>query len=160
VLSGSSVRHSVSALQALVNNKQANKEEGGSNYSLSFREIINKDSVQFLVDSGSHIEASFDVDIEKLGDDAVGKLQGTLFYNKEFEFIEEVIVVNTADFSPMFSANISELTLTFSFIHIDGAILPQQNKMEMKGNFAFFTEIDESSIDTYSSYEYKDVSAR
>jgi len=134
--------------------KQANKKGEDTSYAMSFREIINQKSVQFILDNGSHIEASFVVDIEQLGEDAQGKLQGTLFYNKEFEFIEEVIVVNTAEFSPMFSANISELTLTFNFINIDGAVLPQQTKMQMKGRFAYFTEIDEVSTDTYSNYEY------
>jgi len=45
--------------------------------------------------------------------------------------------------------------ITFSFVKIDQAILPNQQKMVMKGRFALFAEIDENSTDTYSNYEYK-----
>lgn len=140
--------------------KQANKKAEGANYSMKLDEMINQDTLQFVFDNGSQIKASFKVYLSQLGDDAQGKLQGTLIYNKQFEFIEEISIVNNADFSPVFSANISELALTFNFIHKDGAILPQQNKLQMKGRFAFFTKIDEISTDSYSNYEFKDIPAR
>lgn len=55
----------------------------------------------------------------------------------------------------MFSALISELLLTFSFITIGNAILFREQTLTMKGRFEIFVEIDENAIDTYSNYPYQ-----
>ncbi|RTR32133.1 hypothetical protein [Shewanella atlantica] len=133
--------------------KQAESKGSGGNFSLKLRELINLDELQLVTDEENLI-MSFPVQLARLGDDAVGKLQGRLTYNQQEQFIEEIMIVNSAEFSPMFSASISELTLTFSFIKIDSAVLPYQHKMDMKGRFALFSEIDETSTDTYSDYQY------
>ncbi|MDC0601386.1 hypothetical protein OAP14_00005, partial [Aliiglaciecola sp.] len=57
-------------------------------------------------------------------------------------------------FSPMFSAKITDFKLTITFDKIDSYILPLQNKLSMKGTFAFFTDIDEESLDTFSEYRF------
>ncbi|ABV37326.1 hypothetical protein Ssed_2719 [Shewanella sediminis HAW-EB3] len=134
--------------------KQAESKGSGGNFSLKLRELINLDELQLVTDEDNLIIMSFPVQLARLGDDAVGKLQGRLTYNQQEQFIEEIMIVNSAEFSPMFSASISELTLTFSFIKIDSAVLPYQHKMDMKGRFALFSEIDETSTDTYSDYQY------
>lgn len=134
--------------------KQAESKGDGGNFSLNLRELINLDELQLVTDEDNLIIMRFPVQLARLGDDAVGKLQGRLTYNQQEQFIEEIVIVNSAEFSPMFSASISELTLTFSFIKIDSAVLPYQHKMDMKGRFALFTEIDETSTDTYSDYQY------
>ena len=134
---------------------QASEQEKGANHAMKLREIINQESLVFKADSGSHISMNFNVYVKKLGEDSKGKLTGILFYNKEQEFIDEITITNNAEFSPMFTASISELLLTFNFVKIDNAILPKQNKLQMKGTFAYFTQIDEVSNDTYSNYEQK-----
>lgn len=134
--------------------KQAKSKQAGSHYSFVLREIIDIDSLVFFAENDTHMQMSFDVYIEKLGDDAKGKLQGKLFYNKHQHLIEEIVIKNNAEFSPMFSANITDLTLTFNFISINDNILPKQHGMKMKGTFAFFTEINETSTDTFSDYVF------
>lgn len=135
--------------------KQESKTSEERNYSFSLRELINLDSLKFISENKQSKIISFNVYLSKLGEDAKGKLRGTLSYNKAEQYIEKVIIENTAEFSPIFSASISAFKLTFAFTNINDNILPAQHDMEMKGSFAFFTEIDETSSDQYLDYHYK-----
>ncbi|MDP2561919.1 hypothetical protein [Psychrobium sp. 1_MG-2023] len=134
--------------------KSKQDSQKGNHYSLKLSDIINQESLTFNMDTGSHIKMNFDLHVSQFAKGAQGDLTGTLSYNKQLEFIEEIVVVNKEDFSPMFSATISELKLTFKFIKINDVILFKQQELQMKGLFAYFIEIDEISHDTYSNYEY------
>lgn len=138
--------------------ERAQNKEKGNNFSVKLRDLINIESLEYQSETASHINAGFNVYLKRLGEDAKGKLKGNLLYNKELQFIESITIVNTDDFSPMFSANISDLTITFDFIQLDESILPHKNEMRMKGTFAYFTEIDEISTTTYSDYEKAELS--
>lgn len=135
--------------------KAEQRKESGNNFSAALREIINIDSLSFASENAEHILMHFDVYLKKLGDDAKGKLRGTLTFNKNQRFIERMVIENTQEFSPVFSANIAEFKLSFDFININEHILPQQQDMQMKGSFAIFTEIDEVSTDSFSDYQLK-----
>ena len=124
------------------------------NFSVKLSELIQLDSLQLTFDSPQYLQASFGVYLSQLGNDVSKKLQGSLRYNKQQHYIDSIDISNTAHFSPLFSANISEFNLTLRFTKIDNAILPQQQQMRMKGTFAFFTQIDEVSTDTFSDYRY------
>jgi len=124
-----------------------NKQEKSLNIKLS--ELINTESLELTHNNATHLQANFPVWIEKLGEDAKGKLQGALTYNKQNQFIEEIRITNTDSFSPVFSASISDLELVLTFIYKQGFVLPHQKILNMKGSFAFFTEIDETSTDTF-----------
>jgi len=137
--------------------EQVKKKEKGANYSMKLRKIINQDSLELISENISHINMRFNVYLSKLGEDSIGKLQGSLSYNKQLAFIEKITIVNNEEFSPMFSANITDLSLTFTFVSINNDILPKQHNMEMKGTFAYFTDINEVSTDTYSDYSYKGI---
>ena len=78
---------------------------------------------------------------------------------KDKQFIEKISIWNNAEFSPMFTANITDLAVTFTFLEIDGAVLAKQNEMKMKGSFAYFTEINETSLDSFSDYAYQGTQA-
>jgi len=136
---------------------QAKKKKEGANFSIALREIINLESLELSSENNSHIHINFDVYLSKLGEDAKGKLQGSLSYNKQLAFIESITIVNNAELSPVFSANITNLKLVFTFTSINDSILPHQQSMEMKGTFAFFTEINEVSSDSYSNYSFQGV---
>lgn len=138
-------------IQKFVDNK-SNKDNNG--IALKLRELIQLDSLQLLSESDKLLQATFNVHLSKLGDKASRQLQGTLTFNKTLQFIEQLEIVNLAPFSPVFSAKIIDFKLTLSFFKIDDAILPHQQILTMKGSFAFFTEIDEVSTDTYSNYQY------
>jgi hypothetical protein len=73
---------------------------------------------------------AFNVSIKKMGKDSRGKLQGKLVSQKGNQFIEKIPTWNNAEFSPMFTANITDLALTFTFVHINGAVLVKQNEMK------------------------------
>jgi hypothetical protein len=135
--------------------KQSNAEGQGVNLQLSLRKLINQKSLSLVSTDDKHLIMAFDVSLEKLGKDAVGKLQGKLTYQKDKQFIEQISIWNNADFSPMFTANITDLALAFTFININGAVLTKQNEMKMKGSFAYFTEINETSTDNFSDYYYQ-----
>ncbi len=144
-------------IKKFTKNKQAQsktKNKGG-NTQLPLRQLINQESLSLVSNDEHHIVMAFNVHIKKLGKDAIGKLQGKLVYQKDKQFIEKITIWNNADFSPMFTANITDLALTFTFLHIDGAILAKENEMKMKGSFAYFTDINETSIDSFSDYLYQ-----
>lgn len=130
------------------------KAAGQQNFSVKLSELIQLDSLQLTFETPQHLQASFAVYLSQLGGDVSKKLQGSLRFNKEKHYIDTIEITNTANFSPLFSANINEFNLTLRFTKIDSAILPQQQEMRMKGTFAFFTKIDEVSSDTFSDYRY------
>jgi hypothetical protein len=135
--------------------EQNTPDKNGGNFQLSLRELIDQESLSIISTDEKFISIAFNVQIKRLGKDSNGKLQGTLTYQKEQQFIEKISIWNNADFSPMLTANITDLALTFSFVNIDGAVLAHQNEMKMKGSFAYFTEINETSLDTYSDYVFQ-----
>jgi len=134
--------------------KESNKGEEGGNIDLKLRELINQESLSFVSSDDKTIVMAFNVHLKKLGKDAAGKLQGKLIYQKENQFIEEILIWNNDEFSPMLTAKITDLAITFTFIHINGSILTKKNEMKMKGSFAYFTEINETSVDDFSDYLY------
>jgi hypothetical protein len=135
--------------------KRTNKKQGDKSYSVKFREIINLASLRYQNETTTHIEMGFQVTLSQFGGSTKGKLDGLLSYNKQDGFIETIIITNNTEFSPMFSAVINELRLTFSFIKIDDAVLFREHTLQMKGTFAYFVEIDEVSKDTYFDYQYQ-----
>lgn len=135
------------------------KKEGGD-IQLNLRQLINQESLFLFSFDEKNIVMGFNVYLKKLGKDSVGKLQGQLFYQKDKQFIEKIVIWNNAEFSPMFAAEITDLTITFTFSHINGAVLNQKNEMMMKGRFAYFTEINETSLDVFSNYQYQGEQAQ
>ena len=135
--------------------EQSNAQKPENNIQLPLRKLINTDSLTLVSNDDKHLVMAFSVYIKKLGKDAKGKLQGKLVYQKDKQFIEKITIWNNADFSPMFTANITDLALTFMFVSINGAVLIEKNEMKMKGSFAYFTEINESSIDSFSNYSFQ-----
>ena len=131
------------------------EDSQAENIQLTLRKLINLESLSIVSTDEQHIVMAFDVHIKKLGKDAMGKLKGKLVYQKHKQFIEKIIIWNNTEFSPMFTANITDLVLTFTFVHIDGAVLVKENQMKMKGSFAYFTEINETSLDSFSEYLYQ-----
>ncbi|WDE14018.1 hypothetical protein [Thalassomonas haliotis] len=134
--------------------KHAEDKAEGRSYRLNLKTLIKQESLQLLTDNGSHVQLGFQVHMQDLGEDAIGKLAGTLLYSKQQAYIEAITIVNHDEFSPMLSATISDLMLFFSFIKLNNVVLPQQHEMRMKGRFAYFTEIDEVSTTTYSGYQH------
>jgi hypothetical protein len=131
------------------------EEKQGENIQIPLRKLINLESLSLVSIDEKHIVMAFNVYMKKLGKDSIGKLQGKLFYQKEKQFIEKITIWNNAEFSPMFTANITDLSLTFIFLNINGAVLAKQNEMKMKGSFAYFTEINETSLDNFSDYLFQ-----
>ncbi len=134
---------------------QQSTKNGVQNNRLKLRKLINQNSLSLVSTHEKYLVMAFEVSLNRLGKDAIGKLQGELTYQKEKQFIEKISIWNNAEFSPMFTANITELAITFSFLEINGAVLIKQNEMKMKGSFAYFTEINETSLDKFSNYVYQ-----
>jgi len=135
--------------------KQSDVVKKEQHIQLPLRELIHHESLSLVSIDDKYIVMAFDVHLNKLGDDSIGKLQGQLSYQKDNQFIEKISIWNNAEFSPMFTANITDLAITFTFFHINGAVLTKQNEMTMKGSFAYFTEINETSLDSFSDYLYR-----
>jgi hypothetical protein len=135
--------------------QEQNEDKQGKSLRLPLRGLINEKSLYVVSADDKYIVMAFNVDIKKLGKDSIGKLEGKLIYQKEKKFIEKITIWNNVEFSPLFTANITDLALTFTFVHINGAVLTKQNEMKMKGSFAYFTEINETSLDTFSDYLYQ-----
>ena len=128
-------------------------QKKGKSISISLRELIKVDTLTVTHENKSISTVAFDVNTKPLGIDASGKLAGELRYNNQLAYIEAINVTNTETFSPMFSAEITDLDvlLEFSLFNDDVVILKQT--MEMKGSYAFFVEIEEVSTATYSDYK-------
>jgi hypothetical protein len=134
--------------------EKKHSDENKTNIKLKLRDLINQESLSLVSSDENSIVMAFNVQLKKLGKDSVGKLQGNLIYQKDKEYIEKISIWNNAEFSPMFTANITDLAITFTFVEIDGAVLAKENEMKMKGRFAYFTEINETSLDRFSGYQY------
>lgn len=141
--------------QKQIKNYAKDKQEQTGNIKIKLRELINQESLSLISTNEKNIVIAFNVHFKKLGKGAVGKLQGELIYQKDNQFIEKISIWNNAEFSPMFTANITDLAISFTFVHINGAVLSKQNVMNMKGSFAYFTKINETSLDEYSDYQYQ-----
>jgi hypothetical protein len=135
--------------------EQSTSKNQENNIQLKLREIINQESLSLISADDKTIVMAFNVYLKRLGKDAIGKLQGKLIYQQERQFIEKISIWNNAEFSPMFTASITDLAIDFTFLEINGAVLIKQNEMKMKGSFAYFTEIDETSLDSFSGYLYQ-----
>jgi hypothetical protein len=140
--------------------EQNHTKKQGGNTQVKLRKLINQESLSLVSSDEKSIVMAFDVYLKKLGKDSIGKLQGELTYQKEKQFIEKISIWNNAEFSPIFTAKITDLAITFTFAHIHGAVLTKQNEMKMKGNFAYFTEINETSLDVFSDYQYQGKKAQ
>ena len=134
--------------------KRNNNDKQGKNIQFPLRKLIKPESLSFVSNDDKSIVLAFDVHLERLGKDSIGKLTGKLIYQKQKQFIEKITIWNNADFSPMLTANITDLIMSFTFLDINGAVLIKQNKLEMKGSFAYFTRINETSQDEFSDYVY------
>ncbi|WP_372770039.1 hypothetical protein [Pseudoalteromonas sp.] len=137
--------------KAFLQKKEKQKE--GVNISIQLRELINQESLSFQNEDNDYLYLNFDVNLKKLGKKASNQLVGKLSYNKGSKYIELIEIENTAPFSPIFSAKITDFNIQLAFIKRDISILPKHNTMTMKGTFAFFTKIEEQSTDTFSDYQ-------
>lgn len=137
--------------KAFLQKKEKQKE--GVNISIKLRELINQESLTLQREDNNYLFLNFAVNLNKLGKKASQKLIGKLSYNKANKYIELIEIENTAPFSPMFSAKITDFNIQLAFLKRDISILPKHNKMTMKGSFAFFTKIEEQSTDTFSDYQ-------
>ncbi|BBN83637.1 hypothetical protein PA25_36220 [Pseudoalteromonas sp. A25] len=137
-----------------VKHKQELASKEQQQFSVKLRSLIQLDTLKFTAQDRQYVYANFDVKIEELGEDASKVLKGSLIYDKNNGYIKTIEVVNTASFSPVFTASIHELKLVFSFLNINDSVLLKQQALAMKGRFAFFTEINEVSTDTFYDYRY------
>ena len=135
--------------------KESNNKHHERSFQVKLRELIDRKSLSLVTANESNIVMAFDVSLKKLGEDSNGKLKGQLVYKKDEQFIEKISIWNNADFSPMLTAIITDLAITFIFIQVDGSVLSKKNEMKMKGSFAYFAEINETSLDVYSDYQYQ-----
>ncbi|MDO6611659.1 hypothetical protein Q4601_05915 [Shewanella sp. 1_MG-2023] len=134
--------------------ESAENKDNGHNISIKPTDLIQQGSLTFAAEDEFKLQANFNVYLKKLGEEGSKKLHGQLIYDKNNQFIETLIITNTESFSPMFSAKITDFKLVFSFIKLQESVLLYQNQLAMKGHFAFFTDIDETSTDTFSDYQY------
>lgn len=122
---------------------------------LNLSEMIQVDSLQWTAEDTQMLYAQFNVHLSELGKEASKHLQGSLIFNKSGGFIEHIKIVNTREFSPLFTATIHNLSVSLTFQKINEAVLPKLVEMRMQGRFAYFTEINEQSSDTYSDFQFQ-----
>ncbi|MEL7479239.1 MAG: hypothetical protein AAGJ17_10215 [Pseudomonadota bacterium] len=131
--------------------KQRNKDK--KTFSIKLEQLITLDSLQLLDSTNEAITASFDVNIPKLGDDAIGKLKGTLIVSPKNHLLKQIIITNLDEFSPMTMTNIEQFKMVLTFTEVSGQVLPINAEMTMRGTFAGFMELNETSKDSYTNYQ-------
>lgn len=139
-------------LNQYLKNKSKKKNKSKNNQSISISQLVDIDTLQILTEDNEFIKSSFKVGYSRFGEDAKSKLDGILIFDKNNHFVKSLEIINNDNFSPMFSADINILKLTFNFIKIKGAILPLNHTMRLIGSMAMFIEIDEISKVYYSDY--------
>lgn len=131
--------------------KQRNKDK--KTFSVKLEQLITFDSLQLLDSTNAAITASFDVNIPKLGDDAIGKLKGTLIVSPTNHLLKQIIITNLDEFSPMTMTNIEQFKIVLTFAEVSEQVLPISAEMTMRGTFAGFIELNETSKDSYTNYQ-------
>lgn len=140
--------------QEFIAEKNEPEDKNKNNLKVKLDELIQLQSLQVENVNSAEFTASFDVYLERLGEEASKSLTGLLTYDREQGFIRHIQITNKDLFSPVLTAEITEFKLLLSFKKLQNRILPHEKNMQMKGSFAFFTEIDEVSTVTYSNYQY------
>jgi len=140
--------------QKFMADKNKPTEKDKNSLQIRLDELIQLDTLEIKTVDPTQFTASFDVYLERLGDKASKSLTGLLTYDRTQEFIRHIEISNKDLFSPVLTAEITEFNLLLSFKKLNDRILPHEKNMQMKGSFAFFTEIDEVSTVTYSNYQY------
>lgn len=130
--------------------KQRNKDK--KTVSVKLEQLITLDSLQLLDSANETITASFDVNIPKLGDDAIGKLKGALIVSPTSNLLKQITITNLAEFSPMAMTNIEQFKMLLTFTEVLEQVLPLSAEMTMRGTFAGFMELNETSKDNYTNY--------
>ncbi|WP_448548768.1 hypothetical protein [Thalassotalea fusca] len=133
--------------------EKLNRQKEGKAISIRLRELIEFETLTVTHENGTTSTAAFEVNTKPLGIDASGKLAGKLRYNKQLAYIEAINITNKETFSPMFSAEITDLDVSLEFSLFNDEVVIQKQAMEMKGSYAFFAEIEEVSTATYSDYK-------
>lgn len=131
--------------------KQRNKDK--KTFSVKLEQLITLDSLQLLDSANEALTASFDVNIPKLGDDAIDKLKGTLIVSPKNHLLKQITITNLAEFSPMAMTNIEQFKMVLTFTEVSEQVLPMSAEMTMRGTFAGFMELNETSKDSYTNYQ-------
>lgn len=139
-------------IKKYLKNKSNKNDKSKNNQSISISQLVDIDTLKILTEDNELIKSSFKVGYSRFGEDATSKLDGILIFDKKNHFVKSLEIINNENFSPMFSADIDELKLTFKFIKIKDAILPLNHTMRLIGSMAMFIEIDEISTVDYSNY--------
>ena len=131
--------------------KQRNKDK--NTFKIKLEQLITLDSLQLIDSSNEVLTASFDVSIPKLGDDAIGKLTGKLIVSPTSNLLKQITITNLAEFSPMAMTNIEQFEMVLTFAEVSEQVLPINAEMTMRGTFAGFVELNETSKDSYTNYQ-------
>ncbi|MCF6439986.1 hypothetical protein L1077_11130 [Pseudoalteromonas luteoviolacea] len=131
---------------------QKRENEG---FSISIKELVKTHSLTLVQETPNSITLSYPVELADLGSDAIGKLTGHIKIDKSNQHIEQISVHNTASFSPVALAEISEFNLDMQFMTVSDTVLIQQTQMDMRGTFSFFIDIEETSTMTFDNYQYR-----
>lgn len=134
--------------------KQRNKDK--KTFSVKLEQLITLNSLKLLDSTNEVLTASFDVNIPKLGDDAIGKLTGKLIVSPTSNLLKQITITNLAEFSPMAMTNINQFKMVLTFAEVSEQVLPISAEMTMRGTFAGFMELNETSKDSYYNYAYLD----
>lgn len=135
--------------------KEFAQKRGNEGFSISIKELVKTQSLTVDKETPHSITFSYPVELADLGKDALGKLTGRIQINKTSHNIESISVHNTASFSPVALADIHDFKLSMKFVTVNDTILVQQTKMDMRGTFSFFIDIEETSTVTFDDYQYR-----
>ncbi|ESP92650.1 MULTISPECIES: hypothetical protein [Pseudoalteromonas] len=129
------------------------KKRQNEGFSVSIKELIKTDALTLHHETPEYITFTYPVELSDLGEDALGKLVGSIQIDKRHLNIDHISIHNTDEFSPVALAEIDHFKLHMQFMTIDNTVLPKYNTMEMTGTFSFFIEIEETSKTTFSNYQ-------
>lgn len=129
------------------------REKQKESFNIKLNQLVDIDSLQVLHNSGDQLQVTFKVNIDKLGDDAKGKLQGQLTLEKANKLIRQIEINNISEFSPMAMTTIDSFNMVLQFNEISKQVLPKTAELMMAGTFAGFIELNETSKDEYKFFK-------
>jgi hypothetical protein len=106
-----------------------------------FLAMLLPDSIEFIKQEGPLLYLQFRA-MEKDREKIFAALLGTLIIDTEAEFIREVQVRNTNEFSPFFLTHVDEATLSLHFSLINGRPMQQSMHWKLTGQAFIFKDLD------------------
>jgi hypothetical protein len=131
--------------------KRKRRLEQNGNEKERFLAMLIPESISLVKREGALLHLRFRA-LEEDREEIFMALQGTLIIDTEREFIQEVQVRNTADFSPFFLTEVEEAYVSLNFDLVNGRPIQQNMNWKLVGQAFLFKDLDGEREVTWTDF--------